>query len=36
MFDKDVLEWLEDMAKEEEFGSISHDIEKALVKLRTD
>jgi hypothetical protein len=32
--DKDLLKWLEDETKKKEFGSISHGIEKALVKLK--
>jgi Arc/MetJ-type ribon-helix-helix transcriptional regulator len=32
--DKDLLEWIEQKIEEKEFASISHAIEKALVRLR--
>jgi len=32
--DKDLLEWLEDMVKKKEFGSVSHGIEKSITRLK--
>ena len=32
--DEDLIKWIEKMIEKKEFGSISHAIEKALVKLK--
>lgn len=32
--DKDLLEWIDRMIEEKEFGSLSHAIEKALFLLK--
>jgi Arc/MetJ-type ribon-helix-helix transcriptional regulator len=32
--DRDLLKWLEEMTQKKEFGSLSHGIEKALVRLK--
>ena len=34
VLDKDLIEWIEDMIKKKEFGSISHGIQKALTRLK--
>lgn len=32
--DKDLLSWIEQKVKEKEFGSLSHAVEKGIVKLK--
>jgi Arc/MetJ-type ribon-helix-helix transcriptional regulator len=32
--DNDLLEWLEKMVQNKEFGSVSHGIEKSVTKLK--
>lgn len=36
VIDQDLLKWIEAMIEKREFGSVSHAVEKAVLKLRAE